>query len=414
MAIVINNAPDGGSLLAAYVSQSFEVQDTVPTGATPAALQVQVKNNGTLVETLYYPAIEVQTGSPDDLCIFRLDLKEVVQRLFTPTALLPVFPGAIFNQTFPTETLFIECTFQTWKPDGDGLLVLGLEDIVNSIGYRVINAVRYMFEQPDLAPYIAATGRKFLTSKPLNTWTDTESSEYLYAWNPDSTNWYWWFVFYSPAGAVKSKCRIDNTDNDNRLIGLGVGGMNLQGVTYDNVLFPDGDGGGLNANVGYYDVFGSQGTGVFSTPITEVRRYYISKRNCAHYRIHFLNKFGVWDYFPVRSVPNDTLSTKSEGYETTHPDNFVEGITRKHVRNRGQVRGDDGFEVEVSGIGPKTVAWLQELMITPLAYIEKETEDIPDAFRFYPIVVQDGRMDKSDRKFKFEVVYSREKISQRT
>ena len=70
MAIVINNAPDAGTLVAAYVAQVFEVQDEVPTGATPAALQVEVKNNGSLIETLYYPAIEVITGSPNDTCIF--------------------------------------------------------------------------------------------------------------------------------------------------------------------------------------------------------------------------------------------------------------------------------------------------------------------------------------------------------
>lgn len=416
MAIVINNAPDGGSLLAAYVSQTFEVQETVPTGSTPAALQVIVKNNGVEVETLYYPAIEIVTGTPDDTCIFRLDLKEVVQRLFTPNTLLPTTPGTQHNMTFPTEILFIECRFQTWTPDGDGLLVLGLEDIVDSIGYRVINATRNQFEQPDMGAYVAATDRRFLTSKPLKGYTDTETSEYLYAYSPDSTNWYWFFAFLDESGTLKSRCRVDNSDNDNRLLGHGVGGLNVLNSTWSAVVFSDGDpeGDGLVSGVHSYLVYGSANPVLGSTPITDVRQYFVSKRNCAHYRIHFLNKFGCWDYFNVRSEPNDTFSTKSEGYETTHPDNFVEGIVRRHVRNRGQVRADDGFEVEVAGVGPNTIAWLEELMITPLAYIEKETNDIPDAFRFYPIIVQDGRLDKSDRKFKFEVVYSREKISQRT
>lgn len=416
MAIVINNAPDGGALYAAYVSQAFEVQDTVPTGTTPAALQVEVKNNGVLVDTLFYPAIEVQAGSPNDTCIFKIDLREVVQRLFTPNNLLPTIPGTTFNSTFTSETLFIECTFKTWKPDADGLLVLDLENTEDSIGYRVINATRHMFEAPYLAPYVAATDRKFLTSKPLNSWTDWKSSEYLYAWNPDLTQWYWWFIFYNAAGSVKSKCRIDNTDNINKLVGLGVGAANLIGLTYNNVLFYDGDpdGHGLVPAVASYVVFGSQGTGVFSTPITEIRTYYVQRDMCVKYRIHFLNKFGCWDYFPVRSEPNDTLSTKGDPYESTHPDNFIEGVVRHHVRNRGQVRANDGFEVEVAGIGPLATKWLEELMMTPLAYIERETEDIPDALRFYPIIVQDGRLDKSDRKFKFEVIYSREKISQRT
>jgi len=414
MAIVINNAPDGGTLRAAYVSQTFEVQETVPTGSTPAALQVQVKNNGVLVDTLYYPAIEIVTGTPDDTCIFRLDLKEVVQRLFTPNTLLPTTPGTQHNMTFPTEILFIECTFQTWTPDGDGLLVLGLEDIVDSIGYRVINATRNMFEQPGMDAYVAATNRKFLTSKPLKGYTDAESSEYLYAYSPDLTQWYWMFVFLDASGLPKSICRVDNSDNDNRLLGHGVGGLNLKNTSFSAVLLSDGDpeGDGFVSGVATYWVYGA--STIDGVAITEVREYRVSKRQCAHYRIHFINKFGVWDYFPIRSEPNDTLNAKSEGYETAHPDNFAEGIVRRHVRNRGQVRADDGFEVEVAGVGPKTIAWLEELMITPLAYIEKETNDIPDAFRFYPIIVQDGRLDKSDRAFKFEVIYSREKISQRT
>lgn len=415
MAIVINNAPDAGTLVAAYVAQVFEVQDEVPTGATPAALQVEVKNNGSLIETLYYPAIEVITGSPNDTCIFRVDLREVVQRLFNPNNLLPTVPGSDMNNTFTSELAFIECTFKTWLPNVDNLLELDNEGAVDSVGYRVINATRNMFEAPYMADFSVATGRKFLTSKPINGWTDLDSSEYLYAFNPSGSAFYWVFTFFNASGGLKSAMRADNGNITNKLIGKGVGGACVANTAWNATLYSDGDpaGNGLVPGVDHYFVFGS-GSPIFGGGnITEIRRYNVRER-CVHYRIHFLNKYGVWDFFPIRSDKGDTLTTKSDGYETTHSDNFAEGVVRRHVRQRGQVRADDGFEVEVGGVGPAAIHWLEELMMTPLAYIEKAADDIPDGLRFYPIVVRDGKLNKSDRTFTFEVIYSREKISQRT
>lgn len=415
MAIVINFAPDGGGLYAAYASQFFEVQDTVPTGQTPAALQVVVKNNGNLVETLYYPAIEVITGSPDDTCIFRLDLKEIAQRLFIPTLLLPGVLAGSHNQTFNSEVLSLNCDFQTWKPNGDNLLVLD-PAVESSVAYRVINAVVYMNEEPQMGPYKYAIERKFLTNKPLHGWTDLPANEFLYVFNPDDTDFYWIFEFRNAAGTLKSKLRVNNTNQDNRIMSKGVGAANVLATSWDAVISTDGDpnGNGIVPGVAYYDVYGSSTTSG-ATPITDVRRYYVRRDNmCVTYRIHFLNKLGAWDYFPVTSEPNDVLTPSNDGYETTMPESFSEGSTRAHVRNRGQVRADEGFEVEVAGFSPKAALWLQELAISSKAFIEMEPRDNPGQTRLYPIVIRNSQFNKSERNFKFEVVFSREVISQRS
>lgn len=415
MAIVINIAPDGGELYAAYVSQFFEVQDTVPTGQTPAALQVTVKNNGTVVETLYYPAIEVVTGSPDDTCIFRLDLQEISQRLFNPVSMLPVVLGGAHNQTFPSEILFLECDFQMWKPEPDNLLYL-TEAIESSIGYRVINTVKYMDEEPQMGPWKYAIERKFLTNKPLKTWTDITQNEFLYVYNPDSTDFYWIFEFRDVDGTLKSKLRAENADQDNRIMSKGVGGANVVVTSWDGVIFSDSDpnGDGIVPGVHYYDVYGS-GTSDGASPITDIRRYYVQPiNNCISYRIHFLNKMGAWDVFQVMSEPNDVISTFGDPYETTMPESFSEGTVRSHVRNRGQVRADEGFEVEVAGFSPAQALWLQELAVSSKAFIEKEPRDNAGQMRLYPIIIQNTKFNRSERNFKFDVIYSREIISQRS
>jgi hypothetical protein len=414
MAIVINTAPDGGALYAAYVSQFFEVQDTVPTGQTPAALQVTVKNNGVAVETLYYPAIEVVTGSPKDTCIFRLDIQEIAQRLFSPVSLLPGVLGGSHNQTFNDEVLFLSCDFQTWLPDANNLLVLG-EAVESSVAYRCVNAVMYMDEEPQMGPYYYAIERKWLTNKPLNGWTDERSNEFLYVYNPDSTDWYWIFEFRDAAGTLKSKLRADNSNQDNRIMSKGVGGANVIATSWDSIIFSDGDpnGNGIVPGVAYYEVYGSSST-TGATPITEVRRYYIADERCVKYRVHFLNKLGAWDYFPILSEPNDVVSMQNDPYETTMPEMFSEGATRAHVRNRGQVRADDGIEVEVAGFSPKQAAWLQELAVSPKAFIEKTPRDNPTQYRLFPIVIRNTKFNRSDRTFTFDAIYSREIISQRS
>lgn len=415
MAIIINIAPDGGELYAAYNSQSFEVQDEVPTGQTPAALQVTVKNGATVVEVLYYPAIEVVTGSPNDTCIFRFDLKEVAQRLFTPTSLLPAVLSGSHNQTFNAEVLSLSCDLQTWKPDTNNLLVLD-PAVESSVAYLCINSVMYMDEEPQLGPFKYAIERRFLTSKPLHGWTDLVSNEFLYVFNPDITTWYWIFEFRNAAGTLKSKLRVNNSNQVNRLMSKGVGGANVLATSWDAVISTDGDpnGNGIVPGVAYYDVYGSSST-TGATPITEVRRYYVRfDHSCVTYRIHFLNKYGAWDHFPVMSEANNVLNPSSEGYETRMPDTFTEGITRPHVRNRGQVRADDGFEVEVAGFSPKQAVWLQELAISSKAFIEQEPRDNPGQVRLYPIVIKNSQFNRSERTFKFEAVYSREVISQRS
>lgn len=416
MAWILNDAPIGGLLYAAYVSQQFEVQDEQPADRQSMALQVLVRNNEINIEPdpLYFPAIEKTTDFTTDTFIFRFDLKDITARLFKPVTLLPTILGGSHNVTFPNEIPEIDVLMQTWKANSDNLLELD-PYFANTIKYRVLNAVRYNDEDPFLVDYTAATGRKFLTTKPLAGWTDLKANEFLYVWNPDDTQFYWIFKFYSPTGVLKSTLRVNNSDQDNRLMCKGVGGMNVLNTSFDAVIYSDGDGdgNGIVPRCAYYEVFGSGNTGGTS-PITDVRRYYIKRSGqCINYRIHFLNKFGVWDFYPVVSEENDLLNMSNDTYETALPPTFSTGAARVHVRNRGQVRGDLGFDVEVAGFSPTVGNWLQELSISPLAFIERDPRDQVDNPRLYPIVIENNQFDISAYTFKFSAFESREIISQR-
>lgn len=422
MALVLVDAPVGGLLYAAYVSQTFIVTETVTTGQPPAALEVVVKNNGVTLETLYYEAIEVASASGTDTCTFKFDIREVVQQIFLPRDLLPVYgagSGAAADFGSPHVAL-VECDITSWKPDSNNLLVRDDASTETSVAYRVINAVRFEEEEPAMQDFFLAVGRRFLTSKPLRHSTDLFTNEYLYMYNRDDIEMTWIVNFRAGGlfGLLRSWGRVVPSDTENRILRLGVGGLNMLNMAWDEEhIIGAGDMGLGNTQVHHYEVYGAEaGT---TDQITEMRKYYVKWEPtiCITYRIHFMNRFGVWDFFPVTSQPGDNLKLTDDPYEKKLPDDFISGsspITRSHVRMRGQVRGDKGFEVEVAGFTDKQAIWLQELAMTPFAFIEKEPADQPGApTRFYPIVVQTDEFDIAEKKFTFTVIYSKQRFSQR-
>lgn len=412
-------------MYAAYVSQTFIITETVTTGQAPAAMEVVVKNNGVALETLYYEAIEITSGGGSDTCTFKLDIREVVQQLFTPRDMLPTYGaggGSGAAATFGSpQVAFIECDFTSWKPNVDGFLERDAGSTETTLGYRVINAVRIEEEEPSMQDFFVLTDRRFLTSKPLRGATDLFTNEYLYMYNRDDIEMTWIIEFRQGGtfGLLRSWGRIIPADTDNRILRLGVGGLNVLNMAWDEEhIIGGGTEMGLeNDSIAHYEVFGAEaGT---TDAITEKRRYKVhwEVSICVTYRIHFLNRFGVWDFFPVTSQPGDGLRLTDDPYEKKLPDDFIFGsapVTRGHVRMRGQVRADKGFEVEVAGFSDKAAVWLQELAMSPLAFIEKEPADMPGApTRFYPIVVQTDEFDISERKFNFTVIYSKMRFSQR-
>lgn len=423
MALVIVDAPIGGQLYAAYTSQTFIVTETVTTGQPPPALEVIVKSGGTAIETLYYEAIDIASSSGTDTCTFKLDIREVVQKLFQPRDLLPLYgaaTGADADFGSPHIAL-INCEFVSWKPNGSGFLERDAGSSTSSIAHRVINAVRLEEEEPAMVDFYANTNRRFLTSKPLRTWTDLQTNEYLYVYNPDNLAFTWIVEFRQPSGfaSLRSWGRVIPSNDDFRLLRLGVGGLNMLNMSWDeeNIIGGGTDMGLENENIAYYEVYGAEaGT---TDAITEKRRYYVKweAHTCVTYRIHFLNRYGVWDYFPVMSEHNNVLKATDDPYERTMADDFVFGsppITRPHVRMRGQVRADKGFEVEVAGFSRAAATWLQELVMSPLAFVEMPPADQVDApTRFYPIVIKTRDFNLSERKFNFEVIFSKQKFSQR-
>lgn len=419
MALVLVDAPVGGLLYAAYVSQTFIVTETVTTGQPPAALEVVVKNNGVELETLYYEAIEISSGGGTDTCTFKLDIREVVQQVFTPRDMLPLYADPFATvQEYPDEVAVIQCDFISWKPNADNFLIRENESLETSLAYRVINAVRYEDEDPSLQAFWQATERRFLTSKPLRGWTDLATSEYLYMYNRDDIDITWWFEFRSSIGLLLSGTRKNAAvDNENTILRIGIGGLNVLNTSWDQTILGGGGHGLLNPNVHYYEVYGTPAGS--TDEVTERRRYYVKRpsETCISYRIHFLNRYGVWDFFPVQAQPGDNLNLSDDPYERTMPDDFIGGsapIYRAHVRNRGQVRADKGFEVEVSKFSPNAAVWLQELVMSPLAFVERPPADSPTADgRFYPVVIQSKDFDITERTFTLEVIYSKQKFSQR-
>jgi len=415
MAIALDIQPEAGELYAAYASQVFVLSTSVEADRPPAALEVIVRNNGVAIETLYYEAVEIDAGSSFNVCRFKLDIKEVVQGLFNPASMLPETFGINGVNLFASETAIITCDFTAWLPNADGLLIRDDGNTEVSLSYMAINAVRYENESASLDAYVSATDRKFLTSKPLVGWTELGASEFLYCFNPSGYAWNWIFEFFTPDGTQLSLCRVSQTGTSNKIVRKGVGGKNVANTSF-TIIVESGLGGGLISSVGYYEVYASVNTDG-STAMTHRRRYYVDRSPaCVEYRLHFLNRFGVWDYLPILSQKANTLKTFGDPYEAAVADDFTESSVKAHQRNRGQVRADKGFEVEVRGVFDNTALWLRELALSPMVFIEERQAGASPSVNGlrYPVVVRDGEYFISERRFEFSVFYSTQLYSQRT
>lgn len=108
--------------------------------------------------------------------------------------------------------------------------------------------------------------------------------------------------------------------------------------------------------------------------------YYIIDRECqqfTHRRLHWMNKFGVWDSFTFKLRSRETTEVQSEEYQSStglwDENNDFIYPTYQGERKNAFVRSEEQLEINTDWIKEEVQNWLAEsLLESPKVYLETE------------------------------------------
>lgn len=148
----------------------------------------------------------------------------------------------------------------------------------------------------------------------------------------------------------------------------------------------------------YLEIQDNTATQIATTPINE-----LSGGCCCDdkMRIHFLNYLGTIDCVNFKIITNEhEAKSSSSRRSVTYP-----LVRRTHAVNRTDVKANDTYTLSTYDYGEKDMAWLDELIDSPLAFAEwgGTQGQAPD---YIPVIIQDTKKItlKQDDKWSYEVI----------
>lgn len=233
-------------------------------------------------------------------------------------------------------------------------------------------------------------------ASPFNIWlmntTNGTDAEFLTNWKSPkaSINDLGWHTILSDSPTQLDEYHVttyqaDGTPIDSFVIDTGVG----QGITASRMLTVatapqslNNVSGGListgsqpiiTSQCGYYTVQIYEGT---PTAISELLTITIDEPcdRYTHYRLHFLNKLGGFDWFTFSGRSKQRRDIERKSYNRTEPNVGAGGITWRHEDN-----GRQDYYIKSSGMidlssdyieSTEEWTWLRELVESPRVYLE--------------------------------------------
>lgn len=130
------------------------------------------------------------------------------------------------------------------------------------------------------------------------------------------------------------------------------------------------------------------------------------------WRIHFLNFLGGIDAINFKIV-TDEFEAKSDLWQRSIPWPLIRS---QHGINRTNVKANNTITLEVTDYEQEDNGWINELIASPLAWIEWQPHDIDDDPDYLPIVVQDAKIldvtenDRFSNVLRIQITYSHAKF----
>jgi hypothetical protein len=129
-------------------------------------------------------------------------------------------------------------------------------------------------------------------------------------------------------------------------------------------------------------------------------------------RIHFLNFLGAIDAINVKPQIKE-FEAKSDRYTAPTPWPLIRS---QHGINRFNVKANEPTTVQTDDYPQEDNYWINELIASPLAWLEWTPEDSAAGADYLPIVIEDIKIqdqtetDRFENRIRFNITYSYDKF----
>lgn len=363
MALIAQPTP-AGDVLSIYAPVSYELTATTIYG-NPPLIKAQLYINGLAYGNEYaQPHYKAISGT----YYFLFDVSE---RLRTYTNNTDTFDlggntnvkpaDNVANAGFAKKCEF-KVVFTVWESSGiNGIYEVTATTYTSNSLFGLSIAVNQYISESSIKNYGATLPFKFLTAAPTRQALALGDKAYLSFFSRGNTREGVRIRTYSTSGVLLATAYYDigqalNTTNRVRRIAVGAADVAL--IT-------------SLAGVHYYEVcIVNDITAGTPTPISELRRYYISDE-CNKYSLHFLNAFGADDVMRFKDY-QFLDNTEKETYlanVNSYPSASNRGLT---VLNS---RGTRKVILTRYGVVNRLLSWFYELLNTSEAYLQKQGEN---------------------------------------
>ena len=305
--------------------------------------------------------------------VFDIDLQEFYRDNLTYDIQTPAIAA---RQYVALESYFTLAGYTfTELIDSNGILVIGdsLTDLTSDV---VINAARQTYNAAGLPNKVITTSgfNEFLTNSPRTIDIATGESYVLSLYTASTSINAISVNFRDSAGNSLASHTINYTATLGGRYDIAIGLANLATA-------------GITPPAGAYDyrISVGQQSGTY-TRYSEFFVFKIINKCLDAVRVHFLNRWGGFDSYTFKGFNSRGVSPKSTQYEKY----LSNGFTSQDRGAQSQYRDVSvEYELNSDNLGEDVLNWLEELVGTPVAYMEVNSELIP-------ITVNDQSVTTSD------------------
>lgn len=247
--------------------------------------------------------------------------------------------------------------------DSNGVLVQG-DDLAAIVSKVVINAARQTYNAAGLPNKVITTSgfNEFLTNSPRTIDIATGESYVLSLYTASTSINAISVNFRDSAGNSLVSHTINYTATLGGRYDIAIGLANLATA-------------GITPPAGAYDyrISVGQQSGTY-TRYSEFFVFKIVNKCLDAVRVHFLNRWGGFDSYTFKGFNSRGISPKSTQYEKY----LSNGFTSQDRGAQAQYRDVSvEYELNSDNLGEDVLNWLEELVGTPVAYMEVNSELIP-------------------------------------
>lgn len=378
--VLIFSSPAACALSPAYVPNFYFMYEFTPEGEGVPACEVEIFINGNSRAKIPYNPSRLSNFGGTQTAYYEIDISEVIQSFFNnKLPLLPVASGDAWASPNTVAAYYVQVT--SYLPN-EGFLMP--ETVVaTSQTNLAINAVRDRNEEQCLDLFLGFPTYA-LTNKPFPVAVCKNESEFLYIFSGQFRDIVWRFDSYDSEGVLLETGFVNGKSGTYQIHGMGVGPQNIENISWDDGSVT------LDSSVSYYTVQAGRYLNNQYFAITPPYRYSLNHSCCPKVRVHFLNKFGVFDSVSIQGEKVEDFRVSSDTFERTLPlyidtgsvDNFVESHQTSKLYSELTPR----LSVSSYGIRRKEAIWLKELPKAALLYLENEGN-------YIPVTVQDSAQE---------------------